>query len=72
MLGDAASKSRGFGLFLVWNLIEIWNLSNATDFCFSFFCCNQGQNLAYSSSLVVSNVELLGGLPGAFMSKVKC
>lgn len=52
--------------------LEIWNLSNATDVCFIFFFCNQKQNLAYSSSLVVSNVELLYGLPGGFMSEVKC
>lgn len=69
-LGMLHPNPGGFGL--VWNPVEIWNLSNATDFCFIFFCCNQEQNLAYSSSLVVSNVELLGGLPGAFMSEVKC
>lgn len=76
VVGGAASKSWGVWFvclgIMVWNLVEIWNPSNATDFCFIFFCCNQEKNLAYNSSLIVSNVKLLGGLPGAFMSEVKC
>lgn len=41
-----------------------------TSLLFSFVVTRK--NLAYNSSLIVSNVKLLGGLPGAFMSEVKC
>lgn len=44
-LGGAASKSCSVWFvclaILVWNPVEIWNPSNATDFSFIFFCCNQ-------------------------------